>query len=1532
MTFLMAVMISPLLVEVLSFQATTSSPLDGQGQTPLASALTIREPVLFPTRFSPYSSPGYRDEVRMTFTPGVNVEANVSIYAYPQQVKAGSSGSHAKLCLVPVPEQGTLLLFSGGDLSDPYLRVARSTDNGTTWGPFEAIAEVDPMPSGNYMGEGSAVAAIHHQGTIHLLWGDAYWQLFYQSSPDLGVTWGPRQDLAAQVSPGAVHNIELAASPTGTLCVVYETTFGSEDHVFKAFNSTDEGTTWSTPNDLPEFSFPGSHVVKPSLAFTKEGDAMVGGVFDSTMLARVCIYSGGDLGASPAILYSGTEMSQGFTMTIDNGTGNILILSKNNDIIDAGFRLVNVTATSPWTMEILQDLPWNAPDYRRFTHVGLYATWIDCVDNRVFFLTSDPLRLTTPGSYFLNFTIGAPMLEYVRARFNAPAAQESRFTWNGTWNGQTIPYRSFMLAMTLQNVSVVPYSFYFVRDDEMPAINDLAYLPHISPGIPDGSKDRLIVNFSTSEYIKYRYLIENGQVETTPATTFLPDDHEKTNPAFLIDGKYNYYVIYPRKKGSMQQELVLCRSTDLGNTWSDPIVIFQASYTWECGATIHNGTLYVFAYLMAGEAVVLRSPDDGQHWETFSYTHATIGVPPSTMNKFSLAVSDDGRLYVGGGDRILVFNDGGESFSHEITFTGVDGQVSALAFDDPRQLLYVGFVDYWRAEDMTLNMTTWNTTTGAIHTTCNVFTGDRIHLLGISINASSGDATLVLLRHPMVNPTGSREYWTTTDFGVSWSTVSSEPASYGGAIGSSIAGTPTWFKDGISGVEVFGGSDQTAGSAMFLTVSSRLPFIASGTGFPQANLTGSITYDGRYSNGTVLNDGVYRFHLILVDQTYGRIETWIEFVVDNQRPTTCAVSSIPASPLPRNDVEVFFNASDAHLASVDLVYVYDDSGWITIPSQHVSGDRWTVGIPGNQSARRLRFAIRVEDLAGNVMFDTNNGFYYGWENPVVPDITPQWRLIVQEDDGDDFTTTNVLCFDLIFTEDVARFIDTLRVRYTLDGDAWAWTTLARFGTRFNGSIGPFPEGAFGTIEYQVICMDIVGNQQLVIEGEIFVAPALPDLVMTVAEGWLIFLLCVLLGFLLGYGLSVAIFPDQMSAYEHYVRSYNFTAELAGLTGRKGSTARLSDATSPYPALHDKRMLYNPVSKGFSRILRYQVTLLAGGITVMTGLLVAGLGDIAILLAGLNFLTSVFLFFSLLSYEIQQIGRGYVTFKKGLHQAVGAAITLYVALLSIFAVGYAVDWFRYYYLQVDMDVLGIPMPSMLFDLNLTYFTTIAVVLFVTFRSINGLKEKLIEKTQEGSNFQEIFMSREEELDGMGKDLVVEIAFFMFFVGYAFLLGVDLSKYAPLGITTGLGLLVGLVVAFTCLWVLGRKGREKLPKGFVSSVVYCSNCRKTTINGHFCDSCGQPLVATDQLVEDIIECPACNSQNKDGAVMCRICAAPLRPGPGGVATPPAAGAPVKDAPATTDKHAPGKKGKTELPAKEPAKPAAGSPSRSPKKPAT
>nr|MDO8117310.1 hypothetical protein [Candidatus Sigynarchaeota archaeon] len=443
----------------------------------------------------------------------------------------------------------------------------------------------------------------------------------------------------------------------------------------------------------------------------------------------------------------------------------------------------------------------------------------------------------------------------------------------------------------------------------------------------------------------------------------------------------------------------------------------------------------------------------------------------------------------------------------------------------------------------------------------------------------------------------------------------------------------------------------------------------------QSNFAGKIVYDGRYSNGTVLRDGNYTFHLITWDRTSGTADRKVSFEVDNLMPSVSGVEYLPSNPLPRHDVNVSMIIVERNLRTVDLVYNYDDSGWITVACMHVTGNQWNASIPGNMTASRLKFYIRVEDHAGNILSDTAGGFYYGWENPVIPFVSPLWSSIDHFDDEPEFTTASELYFDFIFSEEISGYLARIFINYSTDGQTWLEIDLTRDGTRFNGSIGPFGNAGFETLRYEVFYEDIIGGIAPITSGDTIIAPVMPSVSLNVGESILLLCICIALGLMMGYGLSSAIFPDQLTPYEHYVKSFGITRKME--PGKKsgeiieekiGDRKRIEDDHGmKIPLLKDERLNYNPIKRGFVRSLRLQAISWIGSMTSAIILLIAGYGDLALIISVGAFLITVFLFFSALAYEIQQVGRRYSFLKTGTRHIIGYSFLLFLSLMSIFTV-------------------------------------------------------------------------------------------------------------------------------------------------------------------------------------------------------------------------------------------------------------------------
>jgi predicted neuraminidase/cyclophilin family peptidyl-prolyl cis-trans isomerase len=161
----------------------------------------------------------------------------------PVEVARGAGPDGApEPCWNPVlfrPEGGPLLLFYKVGPSPPAWRgmMVRSDDDGRTWSPPEALPEDVIGPAKNHPLE-LADGTILCGGSTE----DNGWQVRFETTGDLGLTWKTTAPLNEEKSPGLIQPALLREGPRAIVALMRS----DAGRVYES-RSADGGATWTSP-------------------------------------------------------------------------------------------------------------------------------------------------------------------------------------------------------------------------------------------------------------------------------------------------------------------------------------------------------------------------------------------------------------------------------------------------------------------------------------------------------------------------------------------------------------------------------------------------------------------------------------------------------------------------------------------------------------------------------------------------------------------------------------------------------------------------------------------------------------------------------------------------------------------------------------------------------------------------------------------------------------------------------------------------------------------------------------------------------------------------------------------------------------------------------------------------------------------------------------------------------------------------------------------------------------------------------------
>jgi len=454
-----------------------------------------------------------------------------------------------------------------------------------------------------------------------------------------------------------------------------------------------------------------------------------------------------------------------------------------------------------------------------------------------------------------------------------------------------------------------------------------------------------------------------------------------------------------------------------------------------------------------------------------------------------------------------------------------------------------------------------------------------------------------------------------------------------------------------------------------------------------------------------------------------------------------------------------------------------------------------------------------------------------------------------------------------FIIDFSIYIDFVDIEYEFDdGKGIQTAKLLQEGTVFSYTFDEFPEEAT-LLTYNIIAKDIYGNDiELGKEREIKLLPKPPTLELTTETQLLVSFIALIVGVCSGLLFSTITGRKtpkrKINAKLFKIQKFK-EREINGIIDKERKNITIEKT-----AAEKKIKLLSGLS-AFGFIVSFSLAEIA--------FLVLQNMAIAILMFILSFLLTIVLWIYLSANTVE----------KHLHSLnskpmwkdkillMGISILIYVSLLAIFMVGNEIAWWRVRVAQNSIDFLGFSLPRALMTVTTTFFSSIFLLTWSTFKQVSKKDKELRKAISLNENPLNIIERKEEAIysviSNVGKKGIVFIAL----ITVVIIFSSDLSVYANQGLLILIPFVIGGIGILMLNTLIKRRKESPIKSDAVvlDHIISCPHCEKDTpLGGNYCEHCGEKLLKGQRFSEGI-RCIQCKRPNTVGAFHCRYCGAEL-----------------------------------------------------------
>jgi len=454
-----------------------------------------------------------------------------------------------------------------------------------------------------------------------------------------------------------------------------------------------------------------------------------------------------------------------------------------------------------------------------------------------------------------------------------------------------------------------------------------------------------------------------------------------------------------------------------------------------------------------------------------------------------------------------------------------------------------------------------------------------------------------------------------------------------------------------------------------------------------------------------------------------------------------------------------------------------------------------------------------------------------------------------------------------FIIDFSIYIDFVDIEYEFDdGKGIQTAKLLQEGTIFSYTFDEFPEEAT-SLTYNIVAIDIYGNDiELGKVREIKLLPKPPTLELTTETQILVSFIALIVGACSGLVFSTITSrrTPKRKIHDKIFKIQKFKErEINGIIDKERKNITIEKT-----AAEKKIKLLNGLS-AFGFIVSFSLAEIA--------LLVLQNTAIAILMFILSFLLTIVLWIYLSANTVE----------KHLHSLkskpmwkdkillMGISILIYVSLLAIFMTGNEIAWWRVRVAQNSIDFLGFSLPRALMTVTTTFFSSIFLLTWSTFKQVSKKDKELREAMSLNENPLNIIERKEEAIYSVISNVGKKGIIFIALITIVIIFSSDLNVYANQGLLILIPFVIGGMAILMLKTLIKRRKESPIKREAVvlDHLISCPHCKKDTpLGGNYCEHCGEKLLKGQRFSEGI-RCIQCKRPNTIGAFHCRYCGAEL-----------------------------------------------------------
>lgn len=413
------------------------------------------------------------------------------------------------------------------------------------------------------------------------------------------------------------------------------------------------------------------------------------------------------------------------------------------------------------------------------------------------------------------------------------------------------------------------------------------------------------------------------------------------------------------------------------------------------------------------------------------------------------------------------------------------------------------------------------------------------------------------------------------------------------------------------------------------------------------------------------------------------------------------------------------------------------------------------------------------------------------------------------------------------------------------------------------------------LNYTVKGVDVYGNEFFFGKNRtIALIPALPSWEMTTELQSMTIIISLIVGAMCGLSYSVIMrkkktkdrMPEAFGLYQSQVSgTMNETkSEDVKQIQKKGESSDSKELS----------LLGGNFKKAISLFLAL-LGLIACIIGAFTMLLLLNSPEFTMLFFAGAMLTAIMLWVLLSAHSVEKAFRAQSQtslFKDQLLLSILAAV-IYMMILGIFFTGNLIPWWRVRLNQTSYNFGPITIPRALTTLSTTFFSSIFLLTWSTFKEISKRVKELKEAESFNENPLNIIERREDAISSTINNVGKKGILFVVIIAVTIIFASDLSVYAPQGVSMLLPFVIGAIGVLLVISFLKRDDTISNKKVVLDNIINCSHCGKETpLGGNFCEHCGEKLLAGKRF-SDGVGCPSCSWINTSGSSHCRYCGAKI-----------------------------------------------------------